>query len=57
MMKGPITSGFPASSIMIVMIGTAMTPFTIAAQTSAFMESIPDRTISTPSTVATVRTA
>ena len=57
MTKGPITSGFPASSIMIVMIGTAMTPFTIAAHTSAFMESIPDRTISTPSTVATVRTA
>ena len=57
MTKGPITSGFPESSIMIVMIGTAMTPFTIAAQTSAFMESIPDRTISTPSTVATVRTA
>ena len=42
---------------MIVMIGTAMTPFTIAAHTSAFMESTPDRTISTPSTVATVRTA
>jgi len=36
--ESPITSGFPASSIMIVR-SDGNDPFTIAAQTSAFMES------------------
>ena len=38
----------------ITMIGTDTTPFTIADQISAFIESTPERSMSTPSTVAII---
>jgi len=52
-----ITAGLAASSIITAMIGTETTPFNMAAPISAFIESMPERSISTPSTVATVRMA
>ncbi len=53
--KAPITAGFTASSIITTMIGTAMTPLTMAAHSSILIESMPEKSMPTPSSVATVR--
>jgi len=55
--KAPIVAGFAASSIMTAMMGTEMTPFTIADQTSIFIESTPERSMPMPSTVGIRRDA
>ena len=56
MTNGPMTAGFAASSIITPMIGTAITPFTIAAHTSMRIESAPEKSTATPSSVATLST-
>lgn len=53
--KGPMTAGRDARSIITTMIGTEITPFTIAAHRSIFIESTPVRSMAIPSTVAALR--
>ena len=53
--KRPITSGLAESSIITTMMGTAITPFTTAAQKSALMGSTGVNPRPTPTSVAPER--